>query len=160
MFFLPVRGGWFNMKMPSYQYTKCHCRYKIVIRSSYLHKWDFLHRWDILCGIRAQVISNLLQSYNTGVSCSRPGIWRTIYVWDQSNMIKHVWSAHSELMTPSLPTSCGGIVSSCDLPIIGSSGIILGMGSANERRCYIVALSLIGCVHTQNDPWSWWNSIM
>ena len=30
------------------------------------------------------------------------------------------------------------------------SGIILGMGSANERH-YIVALSLIGWPHTQND---------
>ena len=34
-----------------------------------------------------------------------------------------------------------------------SSGIILGMGSANERRCYIVMPPLIGWAHTQNDPW-------
>ena len=44
------------------------------------------------------------------------------------------------------------------------SGIILGMGSANERRRYIVANSrqceryivtpcLIDWAHTQNDPW-------
>ena len=31
-------------------------------------------------------------------------------------------------------------------------GIILGMGSANERRRYIVTSSLIGWAHTQNDP--------
>ena len=31
------------------------------------------------------------------------------------------------------------------------AGIILGMGSANERR-YIVTSSLIGWAHTQNDP--------
>ena len=31
------------------------------------------------------------------------------------------------------------------------SGIILGMGSANERRRYIVTASLIGWTHTQND---------
>ena len=30
------------------------------------------------------------------------------------------------------------------------TGIILGMGSANERRCYNVASSLIGWSHTQN----------
>ena len=33
------------------------------------------------------------------------------------------------------------------------SGIILGMGSANERHCYIVTVSLIDWAHTQNDPW-------
>ena len=27
------------------------------------------------------------------------------------------------------------------------------MGSANERRCYIVTPSLIGWAHTQNDLW-------
>ena len=31
---------------------------------------------------------------------------------------------------------------------------ILGMGSASERRRYIVKLSLIGWAHTQNDPCS------
>ena len=34
-----------------------------------------------------------------------------------------------------------------------SSGIILGMGSANERWRYIVTSFLIGWAHTQNDPW-------
>ena len=33
-------------------------------------------------------------------------------------------------------------------------GIILGMGSANERWCYIVTSSLIGWTHTQYDPWA------
>ena len=32
------------------------------------------------------------------------------------------------------------------------SGIILGMGSANTGRRYIVTTSLIGWFHTQNDP--------
>ena len=32
--------------------------------------------------------------------------------------------------------------------------IILGMGSANERRRYIVTASLIGWAHTQNDRWA------
>ena len=32
-------------------------------------------------------------------------------------------------------------------------GIILGMGSANERRRYIVTPPLIDRAHTQNDPW-------
>ena len=31
--------------------------------------------------------------------------------------------------------------------------VILGMGSANEGRCYNVTSPLIGSAHTQNDPW-------
>ena len=30
-------GGWFNIKMSSYQYRKSHCGDKTVVRSSYLH---------------------------------------------------------------------------------------------------------------------------
>ena len=30
-------GGWFNIKMPSYQYRKSHCGEKTIVRSSYLH---------------------------------------------------------------------------------------------------------------------------
>ena len=30
-------GSRFNMKMSSYQYMKCHCGVKMVVRSSYLH---------------------------------------------------------------------------------------------------------------------------
>ena len=33
------------------------------------------------------------------------------------------------------------------------SGIILGMGSANERKRFIVTPPLIGWAHTQNDAW-------
>ena len=33
------------------------------------------------------------------------------------------------------------------------AGIILCMGSANERMCYIATPSFIGWAHTQNDPW-------
>ena len=34
------------------------------------------------------------------------------------------------------------------------TGIILYMCQANERWCYNVASSLIGCVHSQNDPYN------
>ena len=33
-----------------------------------------------------------------------------------------------------------------------NAGIILGMGSVNEKRLYIVTSSLIGSADTQNDP--------
>ena len=39
--------------------------------------------------------------------------------------------------------------------LVWSSGIILGMGSANERWHYIVRSSLIGWAHTQNDTWGY-----
>ena len=39
------------------------------------------------------------------------------------------------------------------------SGIILYMRPANERRRYIVTASLIGWVHTQNDPWRMQNCV-
>ena len=32
------------------------------------------------------------------------------------------------------------------------AGIILGLGSANERRRYIVTTALIGWAQAQNDP--------
>ena len=34
-------------------------------------------------------------------------------------------------------------------------GIILGMGSANEKQRHNVMSSFIGRTHTQNDPWFW-----
>ena len=30
-------GGWINIKMSSYQYRKCHCGDKTILRPSYLH---------------------------------------------------------------------------------------------------------------------------
>ena len=38
------------------------------------------------------------------------------------------------------------------------TGIILGMGSANERRCYNVMSSLIGWAHSKSDPWTTYSS--
>ena len=38
--------------------------------------------------------------------------------------------------------------------------IILCMGSANKRRRYYVALSLIGVDHTRNDPWLTYGNAM
>ena len=40
-----------------------------------------------------------------------------------------------------------------DKPLPKSAGIVLCTQPANERPCYSVASSLIGWVHTQNDPW-------
>ena len=40
----------------------------------------------------------------------------------------------------------------CICSTLSIPGIILSMGSANERRRYYVTPSLIGWTHTQNDP--------
>ena len=36
---------------------------------------------------------------------------------------------------------------------VENPGVFLGLGSANEARCYIVMPSSIGRAHTENDPW-------
>ena len=40
------------------------------------------------------------------------------------------------------------------VPVYTSTRIILGMGSASERRYYTVKPPLLGGAHTQNDPWT------
>ena len=52
-------GGWFNIKMTSYQYNKSHCRDKTILRPSYLHnEISYTGKMASLYWIRAQVISN------------------------------------------------------------------------------------------------------
>ena len=49
-------GGWFNIKMSSYQYRKSHCGDKTVVRSSYLHNGiSYTGKMSPLYWIRAQV---------------------------------------------------------------------------------------------------------
>ena len=43
------------------------------------------------------------------------------------------------------------------VPSEGCAGIILGMGSANEKRYYMATHPPIGWVHTQNGPWYGYN---
>ena len=45
------------------------------------------------------------------------------------------------------------LVGELGVSLLIRTGIILGMGLANERWCYNVTLSLIGWAHTQNDPY-------
>ena len=50
-------GGWFNIKMPSYQYRKSHCGDKTILRPSYLHNGiSYTGKTTSLYWIRAQVI--------------------------------------------------------------------------------------------------------
>ena len=65
----------------------------------------------------------------------------------QPSMITAVWLC-GDLFVPNMIRSSSVAISSTTTP-----GIILCMGSANERRRYIVTSSLIGWTHIQNDPW-------
>ena len=40
-----------------------------------------------------------------------------------------------------------------DLWCMACAGLHLNVGSANDRWCYTVMLSVIGWAHIQNDPW-------
>ena len=54
-------GGWFNIKMPSYQYRKSHCGDKTILRPSYLHNGiSYTGKMTSLYWIRAQVFSRPL----------------------------------------------------------------------------------------------------
>ena len=46
---LRTSGGWFNIKMASYQYRKSHCGEKTILRPSYLHNvgLSILVRWHL-----------------------------------------------------------------------------------------------------------------
>ena len=49
--------GWFNIKMPSYQYRKYHCGDKTTLRPSYLHnRISYTSKTSSLYWIRAQCI--------------------------------------------------------------------------------------------------------
>ena len=53
---LALSGGWFNMKIPSYQYRKSHCGDKTVVRSSYLHNGiSYTGKMTSLYWVRAQI---------------------------------------------------------------------------------------------------------
>ena len=48
-------GPWFNIKMTSYQYRKCHCGDKTILRPSYLHNGiSYTGKTTSLYWIRAQ----------------------------------------------------------------------------------------------------------
>ena len=50
-------GGWFNIKMPSYQYRKSHCGDKTILRPSYLHNGiSYTSKMASLYWIRALVL--------------------------------------------------------------------------------------------------------
>ena len=76
-----------------------------------------------------------------GLDSSQPGA---------APSLENMGTLCSKLSTLKLETATTGDQFTADLR---TSGIILCMGSANERWHYIVTASLFGWAHTQNDPW-------
>ena len=57
--------GWFNIKMPSYQYRKSHCGDKTILRPSYLHnEISYNGKMTSLYWIRPQIILQKLGQYH------------------------------------------------------------------------------------------------
>ena len=67
-------GGWFNIKMLSYQYRKSHCGDKTILRPSYLHNGiSYTGKTTSLYWIRAQVVRTVRHR----ISCCAPTIhWK------------------------------------------------------------------------------------
>ena len=65
-------GGWFNIKMSSYQYRKSHYGDKMIIRPSYLHNGiSYTGKMSSLYWIRAQgICSQYLTSEETIITLS------------------------------------------------------------------------------------------
>ena len=59
------------------------------------------------------------------------------------------------VLSSAMWSTCTVLTLKLDLIFSGFSGIILWMRPVTERRRYIVTPSLIGWVHTQNDPCLW-----
>ena len=85
---------------------------------------------------------------------SNPAHYAAFLKWETLKKIfmlscKIIWSrAKVNVWIISHICSCRAVNS-----IASYSGIILGMGSANERERYVVTASLIGWTPAQNDPW-------
>ena len=93
MIFLP--GGWFNIKMPSYQYRKSHCGDKTILRPFYLRMGFLIQvRWHIY-------IESGPKSCNYGICCFKYiGINpSSAYNWQQSTIISVVYIITSLTMS-------------------------------------------------------------
>ena len=70
------RWGWFNIKMPSYQYRKSWCGEKMILRPSYLHN-GISHNGKMisLYWIRALRVSTVSSDNRAIVMTTFPFLW-------------------------------------------------------------------------------------
>ena len=67
-------GGWFNIKIPSYQYRKSHCGDKTVVSSSYLHNGiSYTGKMSSLYWIGAQQV--LIKLKSNEIQCLFNGLY-------------------------------------------------------------------------------------
>ena len=98
----------------------------------------------LLGGQRVKTVASLSRS-----QWGNPDFCFTGWNMTESPQLKN-WSFQNNQLV--ISTACFNL--NCFSPCPWS-GIILGMDSANERRCYSVTSSLIGWAQTQNDPCLW-----
>ena len=116
-----------------FQSRKCkHFCYQITRQISLLVSWKYTETYKSIPSNKSIVYSmSMLRKYS--LVYHQQIIWCAIYT---TTFGPHHFHPHHAI---------SGV---CNSPV---SGIILGMGSANERLHYNVMLSLIGWAHIQND---------
>ena len=95
-------GGWFNKKIPSYQYRKSHCGDKTLLRPSYLHNGiSYTGKMTSLYWIRALVVWIHLGLYYTAPMIHRVESHKSLMItwyrhteWDNRVAVLR-WSKHS-----------------------------------------------------------------
>ena len=64
--------GWFNIKMPPYQYRKSHCGDKTILRPSYLHNGiSYTGKMTYLYWIRAQKSGDVYRKWICNITTAR-----------------------------------------------------------------------------------------
>ena len=106
----------------------CQAALIVVLRVCALKHWQPLATWP----------SSEVVSCSRGKICFWTGAWMIFEVFTGSKQYDMI--TLQSLTVPDVVTE--------------TTGIILGMGSANQRRLYIVTSSLIVWAHTQNDLWA------
>ena len=128
--------------------------------SYYLNQWWYLiskifwHSFEsnFTVSLQATILYNEFENHTFRVTATSPrGQWvntRLILPWLS-------WSIFHENIALYWPLPCRHDTihsDTCDWLMACHAGTILCMRPANERQRYIVTSSLIGCMHTQNDP--------
>ena len=93
---ISLSGGWFNIKMSSYQYRKSHCRDKTILRPSYLHNGiSYTGKMTSLYWIRALHFSGRCYKKMSCAILKRPH--QSSYHNDTALWIPFIWGGRYHL---------------------------------------------------------------
>ena len=86
-------GGWFNIKMTSYQYRKSHCGDKTILRPSYLHNGiSYTGKMSSLYWIRAQKVCEGMVCALTNITCNDS--FQNRQTWkDKIELVSSAWKS-------------------------------------------------------------------